>query len=118
MWVGVILVVPVRHVNTQITGDLSVVRHHPVKKKARQCASSLSGIGLVALSTRHEMAPPGPHGPRPDPARGASGTSMATQGGCVTLHSDHFSVEGCLPKTQVLLWMSGEPWRAVCENVL
>jgi hypothetical protein len=42
---------------------------------------------------------------------------MATHGGCVTLHSDHFSVEEGLPKTQVLRWMSDEPLRAVFENV-
>ncbi len=40
------------------------------------------------------------------------------QYGCVTLHSDHFSVEEGLPKTQVLRWVSGEPLRAVFENVL
>jgi hypothetical protein len=40
------------------------------------------------------------------------------QYGCVTLHSDHFYVEEGLPKTQVLLWMSGEQLRAVFENVL
>jgi len=34
------------------------------------------------------------------------------------LHSDHFSVEEGLPKTQVLLWVSGEQLRAVFENVL
>jgi transposase InsO family protein len=28
--------------------------------------------------------------------------------GCVTLHSYHFSVEEGLPRTQVLLWVSGE----------
>jgi hypothetical protein len=38
--------------------------------------------------------------------------------GCVTLHSYHFYVEEGLPKTQVLLWVSGEELRAVFENVL
>jgi hypothetical protein len=40
------------------------------------------------------------------------------QYGCVTWHSDHFSVEEGLPKTQVLLWVYGEQWRAVFENVV
>jgi hypothetical protein len=40
------------------------------------------------------------------------------QYGCVTLHSSHFYVEEGLPKTQVLLWLSGEQLRAVFENVL
>ena len=34
------------------------------------------------------------------------------------MHSYHFSVEEGLPKTQVLLWRSGEQLRAVFENVL
>lgn len=34
------------------------------------------------------------------------------------MHSYHFSVEEGLPKTQVLLWVSGEQLRAVFENVL
>jgi hypothetical protein len=38
--------------------------------------------------------------------------------GCVTLHSDHFSGEEGLPRTQVLLWVSGEQLRAVFENVV
>jgi hypothetical protein len=38
--------------------------------------------------------------------------------GCVTLHSDHFSVEEGLPRTQVLLWVAGEELRAVCENAV
>ncbi len=38
--------------------------------------------------------------------------------GCVTLHSYHFYVEEGLPKTQVLLWVSGEQLRAVFENVV
>jgi hypothetical protein len=38
--------------------------------------------------------------------------------GCVTLHSDHFSVEEGLPQTHVLRWMAGEPWRAVFEHVV
>jgi hypothetical protein len=38
--------------------------------------------------------------------------------GCVTLHRYHFSVEEGLPRTQVLLWVSGEPLRAVFENVV
>jgi hypothetical protein len=37
--------------------------------------------------------------------------------GCVTLHSYHFSVEAGLPHTPVLLWVSGEQWRAVFKNV-
>jgi transposase InsO family protein len=40
------------------------------------------------------------------------------QYGCVTLHSYHFYVEEGLPKTQILLWVSGEELRAVFENVL
>jgi hypothetical protein len=38
--------------------------------------------------------------------------------GCITLHSYHFYVEEGLPKTQVLLWVSGEQLRAVFENVV
>jgi hypothetical protein len=38
--------------------------------------------------------------------------------GCVTLHSYHFSVEAGLPRTQVLMWVSGEHLRAVFENVV
>jgi transposase InsO family protein len=38
--------------------------------------------------------------------------------GCVTLHSYHFYVEEGLPRTQVLLWVSGEQLRAVFENVV
>jgi hypothetical protein len=38
--------------------------------------------------------------------------------GCVTLHRDHFYVDAGLPQTQVLLWVSGEHWRAAFENVV
>lgn len=38
--------------------------------------------------------------------------------GGVTLHNYHFSMEEGLPHMQVLLWMSGEPLRAVFENVV
>ena len=38
--------------------------------------------------------------------------------GCVTLHSYHFYVEAGLPRTQVLLWVSGEHLRAAFDNVL
>ena len=38
--------------------------------------------------------------------------------GCVTLHSYHFYVEEGLPRTQVLLWVAGEQWRAVFANVI
>jgi hypothetical protein len=38
--------------------------------------------------------------------------------GCVTLHSYHFYIEEGLPRTQVLLWVSGEQLRAVFENVV
>jgi hypothetical protein len=38
--------------------------------------------------------------------------------GCVTLHSYHFYGEEGLPRTQVLLWVSGEQLRAVFENVV
>jgi hypothetical protein len=37
--------------------------------------------------------------------------------GCVTLHSYHFYVEAGLPRTQVLLWVSGEQLRAAFDNV-
>jgi len=40
------------------------------------------------------------------------------QYGCVTLHRYHFYVEAGVPKTQVLLWGSGEQWRAVLDNVV
>ena len=40
------------------------------------------------------------------------------QYGCVTLHSYHFSVEEGLPKTQVLLWVSGEQLRATFESAV
>jgi transposase InsO family protein len=40
------------------------------------------------------------------------------QYGCVTLHSSRFYVEEGLPQTQVLLWVSGEQLRAVCDNVV
>ena len=36
--------------------------------------------------------------------------------GWVTLHSYHFYMEEGLPKTQVLLWVYGEPLRAVFDN--
>jgi hypothetical protein len=38
--------------------------------------------------------------------------------GCVTLHHYHFYVEAGVPKTQVLLWVSGEQLRAVLDNVV
>jgi hypothetical protein len=38
--------------------------------------------------------------------------------GCVTLHSYHFYVEPGVPHTQVLLWVYGEQWRAVFDNVV
>jgi hypothetical protein len=40
------------------------------------------------------------------------------QYGCVTLHHHHFYVEAGVPKTQVLLWASGEQLRAVLANVV
>jgi hypothetical protein len=40
------------------------------------------------------------------------------QYGCVTLHRYHFYVEAGVPKTQVLLWVSGEQLRAVVDNVV
>jgi hypothetical protein len=38
--------------------------------------------------------------------------------GCVTLPSYHCYVEEGLPQTRVLLWVAGEPLRAVFENVV
>jgi hypothetical protein len=38
--------------------------------------------------------------------------------GCVTLHSYHFYVEAGLPRTQVLLWVSGAHLRAGFDNVV
>ena len=38
--------------------------------------------------------------------------------GCVTLHSYHFSIEEGVPHTQVLLWVYGEPLRAVLDHVV
>ena len=38
--------------------------------------------------------------------------------GCVTLHRHHFSVEQGVPHTQVLLWVYGEPLRAMLDNVV
>ena len=38
--------------------------------------------------------------------------------GCVTLHSYHFYVEEGLPRTQVLLWISGDHLRAMFDNVV
>jgi len=38
--------------------------------------------------------------------------------GCVTLHSYHCYVEQGLPKTKVLLWVYGEPLRAMFANVV
>jgi hypothetical protein len=38
--------------------------------------------------------------------------------GCVTLHRYHFDVEAGLPQIQVLLRVSGEPLRAVFENIV
>jgi hypothetical protein len=43
---------------------------------------------------------------------------MATHGGCVTLHSGHFSVEEDLPQTRVLLWVAGERLRAAFDHVI
>jgi hypothetical protein len=42
----------------------------------------------------------------------------ANRHGCVTLHSYHFYVEAGLPKTQVLLWVSGEHLRAAFDHVV
>jgi len=36
----------------------------------------------------------------------------------VTLPRSHFYVEAGVPKTQVWLWVSGEQWRAVLDNVV
>jgi hypothetical protein len=36
----------------------------------------------------------------------------------VTLHHSHFYVEAGVPKTQVLLWVSGEQLRAVLDHVV
>jgi hypothetical protein len=38
--------------------------------------------------------------------------------GCATLHSYHFYIEEGLPRTQVLLWISGEHLRAMFDNVV
>ncbi len=38
--------------------------------------------------------------------------------GCVTLHHYHLYVEQGLPTTPVLLWLSGDQWRAVFDNVV
>jgi transposase InsO family protein len=40
------------------------------------------------------------------------------QYGCVRLHRYHFSVAEGLPHTRVLLWVSGEQLRAVCDTVV
>jgi hypothetical protein len=42
------------------------------------------------------------------------------QYGCVTLHRFHFYfyLEAGVPTTQVMLWVSGEPLRAVLDNVV
>jgi transposase len=40
------------------------------------------------------------------------------QYGCVTLHHYHFYVEAGVPKTQVLLWVSGEQLRVVLDNIV
>jgi hypothetical protein len=40
------------------------------------------------------------------------------QHGCVTLHSYQFHVEAGIPKTQVLLWVSGEHLRAAFDHVV
>src|SRR4029434_3860493 len=37
--------------------------------------------------------------------------------GCVTLHRYHFYVEQGLPTTPVLLWLSGDQFRAVFDDV-
>jgi hypothetical protein len=37
---------------------------------------------------------------------------------CVTVHRYHFYVEEGLPKTQIFLWIYGEQWRAVFDNVV
>jgi transposase InsO family protein len=41
-----------------------------------------------------------------------------TRYGCVTLHRYHFYVEAGIPKTRVVLWVYGEQWRAVLDNVV
>ena len=38
--------------------------------------------------------------------------------GCVTLHRSHFYVDQGVPQTPVLLWVSGQDLRAVCDQVL
>lgn len=38
--------------------------------------------------------------------------------GCVTFQSYHCYVEQGVQHTQVLLWVYGEPWRAVFDNVV
>jgi hypothetical protein len=38
--------------------------------------------------------------------------------GCVTFHSYPCYVEHGVPQTQVLLWVYGEQWRAVVDNVV
>jgi hypothetical protein len=38
--------------------------------------------------------------------------------GCVTLHSYHCYREAGIPKSQVLLWVYGEPLRAVLDHVV
>jgi hypothetical protein len=38
--------------------------------------------------------------------------------GCVTLHHYHFYVDQGVPQTPVLLWVSGQALRAVCDQVL
>jgi len=40
------------------------------------------------------------------------------QYGCGTLHSYHCYGEEGVPKTQGLLWVYGEQWRALLDNVL
>ena len=43
---------------------------------------------------------------------------MTNQYGCVTLHSYRFYVEEGLPKTRILLWVYGEPLRAMWDDVV
>jgi hypothetical protein len=43
---------------------------------------------------------------------------MTNRYGCVTLHSYHFYVEEGLPRSQVLLWVSGDQLRATFANVV
>jgi hypothetical protein len=38
--------------------------------------------------------------------------------GCATLHRDHFAIAEGLPRTQVLLWVSGAQLRAVFAHVV